>query len=377
MATPTTKQAGADAAGDQQVADAFRQLIDNDPEIQAVIQRVWGNTSRDQRPSDTPGHLENANAQASKEIAAILQRKGINLPDRTFINPRSGALEGHRGWSGLSGLQKAIIIAAAAAATGGAGLALAGGGAAAGGAAGAAGAAGAGGGTAGTIAGLGAGLGVSAGVPAGLGAATATGIGAGGASLAGGLGAGAAGAAGAAGSGAAAGGGGFMASLPTYAKYAQAAGSILGGAAGSAADSRAQQNNAELNRAILAQQMQNNVGQLDLQRKNFEEQARGSRSRQAVIADLLSNAKPSNVSVPGIQNAQVSGGFGPSSIGATGRQSLAELAKQALAAQMTPTQFKGGDLVPIPEAHKAGAGEKFLNAAALGASLYGGMFAGR
>lgn len=109
--------AGADAA--TQMDAAFRAIIDNDPQIQAVIRSVWGNASRDERPSDTPKNLEARNAQASKQITEILRRKGIELPDRTFINPRSGTIEGHRGWSGLNGLQKAAIIAAAAAATGG------------------------------------------------------------------------------------------------------------------------------------------------------------------------------------------------------------------------------------------------------------------
>jgi hypothetical protein len=105
--------AGADAANDY--SEQFRQIIANDPDIQRVIQGVWGNTPANQRPSDTPKHLEKANDQASKQITQILASKGITLPDRSFVNPRSGALEGHRGWSGLSGLQKALAIAAAGA----------------------------------------------------------------------------------------------------------------------------------------------------------------------------------------------------------------------------------------------------------------------
>jgi hypothetical protein len=111
--------AGADAATDY--AAQFQQLIANDPDIQRVIQGVWGNTPANQRPSDTPDHLEDANDRASKQITQILKSKGIQLPDRTFVNPRSGALEGHRGWSGLSGLQKGLIAGGAAA--GGLGLA--------------------------------------------------------------------------------------------------------------------------------------------------------------------------------------------------------------------------------------------------------------
>jgi hypothetical protein len=95
-------KAGADAA--RNYDEEFRQLIQNDPDVQRVIQSVWG---AGPRPGDTPKHLEKANDAASKQITQILRSKGINLPDRTFINPRTGSLEGHRGWSGLNGWQKA------------------------------------------------------------------------------------------------------------------------------------------------------------------------------------------------------------------------------------------------------------------------------
>jgi hypothetical protein len=156
--------AGADAA--DQMDAAFRQIIDNDPEIQAVIRSVWGNTSRDERPSDTPKNLESANERASKRIGDILRRKGIDLPDRTFINPRSGTIEGHRGWAGLNGIQRAAIIAAAAAATGGAFGAA--------GAFGGAGGAGGGGAAAGGGSAFASGLPVVAGAPALTGASLVT-----------------------------------------------------------------------------------------------------------------------------------------------------------------------------------------------------------
>jgi hypothetical protein len=178
---PKYKKAGADAAGAYD--DEFKKIIQNDPDIQRVIQGVWGDGPR---PSDTPKNLEKQNDQASKQITQILKSKGVNLPDRTFVNPRSGALEGHRGWSGLSGIQKAAIIAAAAA-TGVGGLAAAGalgGGAAAGAAGGAAASGGAG---AGGVAGLGAGLGVASGLPAGMAGVGATGFGLGGTAVGGGL----------------------------------------------------------------------------------------------------------------------------------------------------------------------------------------------
>jgi hypothetical protein len=207
--------AGADAA--TQMDAAFRKIIDNDPEIQAVIRSVWGNANRDQRPSDTPKNLEKANERASKQIAQILQRKGITLPDRTFINPRSGTIEGHRGWAGLSGLQKAAILSAAGVATGGALSAAGAFGGAAGGAVG-------GGGSA--AAGL-----ATPGVTSGLGGLS---LGAGGAVAGGGLGLG----------GTVAGGGGLLAGLGKtlgsqgIGRLAESVGAVAGGIGKSAAADR-------------------------------------------------------------------------------------------------------------------------------------------
>lgn len=377
---PDFTKAGADAAGEYD--HYFRQIIENDPDIQAVIQRVWGNTPVSARPSDTPKHLEQANKQASQQITQILRQKGIDLPDRTFVNPRSASLEGHRGWSGLNGWQKAAIIAAAAA-TGVGGLAAAGalgGGAAAGAAGGSAAAGGAGAGTAGSIAGLGAGLGVTTGVPAGLGAVGATGITAGGvaagsspwisaltnagvnaaktkatggswkdALISGGVGA----ATGGIGTGA----GGSMSwtdllkDPDTYAAIAQ----VAGKAAGSKSDQRVQEsaltnqfNNSEIARYQTEQAAQNQAGQLDLQRKMFSEDARGGRAKQALLADLISNLQDIAIDVPGVQTARVTGGLRPSAIGATGKQSMAELAKQALQAQLSGDTFTGGEILQGP-----------------------------
>lgn len=353
--------AGADAAG--QYDDQFRQLIANDPDIQRVIQRVWGTTPVTARPSDTPKHLEQANKAASQEIGQILARKGIPLPDRTFVNPRSGALEGHRGWAGLSGLQKALAIAAAAGA-GGLG-ALAATGALAGGAgAGAAGAAGGG-------------LGVTTGLPAGFGAATATGIGAGGAAVGGGgaltglltnagINAGLTKARGgswtdaliSAGTGAALpGGGGGMnwTSLLTNPELWGAIGTVAGGAASGKSDQRMQEsattnaaNNTQLAAYQTQQAAQNQAAQLDLQRKMFSEDARGGRTKQALLADLLSNLQDISIDVPGVTKASITGGLRASAIGDQGRQSLAELRKQALQAQLGGDTFSGGEILTPP-----------------------------
>lgn len=138
----------------------------------------------------------------------------------------------------------------------------------------------------------------------------------------------------------------------TYAAIAQ----VAGQAASGKSDQRMQQsqatNQANLSDLALysaAQNAQNQAGQLDLNRKTFSEQARGGRAKQALLADLLSNIRDVNISVPGVQNANVSGGLRPSAIGAGGRSSLAELAKQALQAQLAGDSFTGGEILKTPE----------------------------
>jgi hypothetical protein len=138
----------------------------------------------------------------------------------------------------------------------------------------------------------------------------------------------------------------------TYAAIAQ----VAGQAAGGKSDQRMQQsqvtNQSNLSDLALysaAQNAQNQAGQLDLNRKSFSEDARGGRAKQALLADLLSNIKDVNISVPGVQNANVSGGLRPSAIGSTGQSSLAELAKQALQAQLAGDEFTGGKILPTPE----------------------------
>lgn len=93
----------------------FQNLLQSDPEIQAVIQSVWGNTPVNQRPSNTPKNLEGANDAASKKIAQILASRGVQLPPHSFINPRTASLEGQHGWAGLPTAAKIAIIAGVAA----------------------------------------------------------------------------------------------------------------------------------------------------------------------------------------------------------------------------------------------------------------------
>lgn len=320
-----TRHEGAEAAGDAQVSAAFRKLIAEDPDIQRVIQRVWGTG---QRPSDTPGHLEGANHAASQEIKQILARKGVTLPDRTFINPRSGALEGHRGWSGLSGWQRAAVIAAAAATGVGAGAALgAFGGAAAGaGGAGGAGSAGAGigAGTAGGTAGLGAGLGVTAGLPAGMAGVGATGVAAG-AGVTGGY----------AGLGAGATGG-----MGSWLSRAGDLAPVLSGASQTNAADRF--NNAAMNlqqdraTADIYGTQQRSVfdrAQTELAQKQFAMQAPTTRARQTGIGDLLANVSDVQITPPsGVRMGNITGGLRPSVFGPNTRQAGQELSRQSLMA---------------------------------------------
>jgi hypothetical protein len=270
---PTYNQAGADAAGTYD--EMFRQIIANDPDVQAVIRRVWGNTPVSARPSDTPKALEKANDAASKEIAQILARKGIPLPDRTFVNPRTASLEGHRGWAGLSGLQKAAIIGAAGAA-GGFGLGALG-------AFGGAGGAGAGGGSA--AAG-------GAGIPATMGGSALAGLGTGGVGTGIGAGVGTAAATGAAGT---AGLWGRLAQSALSPQGIGAIGSALTGMAKGAEADRAQGVNYQLGRDRLGLDAQAQY-ERDLQsRRNQEMEQRDLASRTGTTA--FQNAlRASNVS---------------------------------------------------------------------------------
>jgi len=164
---------------------------------------------------------------------------------------------------------------------------------------------------------------------------------------------------------------------------APALGSIFGGASKGKEESRQVQNsqqgqfnNSQIAKYQTEQAAQNQAGQLDLQRKMFSEDARAGRGKQAALADLLANLQDVSIDVPGIQTAKVSGGLRPSAMGATGRQGMAELSKQALQALMQGDTFTGGDILKGPQiTPPAGAGglEKGLDWASLLSSLAGGV----
>jgi hypothetical protein len=164
---------------------------------------------------------------------------------------------------------------------------------------------------------------------------------------------------------------------------ASAAGSIFGGASKGKQDERLVQNNqqGDYNNQQTAlyqteQAAQNQAGQLDLQRKMFSEDARGGRAKQVALADLLSNMQDISINVPGIQTANVTGGLRPSAMGATGRQGMGELSKQALEALMSGDEFTGGNILKAPtlQGPKGASGlEQGLDWAGLIGSLVGGV----
>lgn len=173
--------------------------------------------------------------------------------------------------------------------------------------------------------------------------------------------------------------GGFLQFLPMIASL----GSILGGAGAGASRSRAEQNQllsqrdqTEAHKYGTAQNAQMQLGNLDLQRKAFSEDAPLNRAKQAALADMLMNYTPRRVSVAGIPQAQISGG---TSLGEGGRAGLAEMQKQALARLLAGRQgesFQGGQLLNAPRAtpmQNAGLLEKILGIGGLAGGLAGAV----
>jgi len=123
------------------------------------------------------------------------------------------------------------------------------------------------------------------------------------------------------------------------------------------------------------QNAQMQAGNLDLQRRAFADSARGSRGKQALIADMIGHYQPTSVSVPGITNATIRGGL-HESIGDMGKASMAELSRQALLKLMEGDEFQGGQMLTPPKATplpQSGKLDTFLNTAAGISGLAGSL----
>lgn len=144
--------------------------------------------------------------------------------------------------------------------------------------------------------------------------------------------------------------------LSRVGQYAQHLAPILGQAAeGSAAG----QQDASLNAY--------REGQLDLDRKRFDEQSEASRYRRALVSNLLGSVQDVNVSVPGLKPVGVSGGLRPSAINADGRAMLSEMSGRAM------DQIRQGNPYPAGPGSLPTGGNKGVNWAATIASLLGGL----
>src|SRR5262245_37359946 len=134
------------------------------------------------------------------------------------------------------------------------------------------------------------------------------------------------------------------------------AGDVLGKQQGAAAQGQAAQaqlqQGQDRNAIDLYGQQQNaqdKAAQLDLQRKAYDTQSRSAAGKQALLAMLMSDYKPSQVSVPGVTNATVSGGMGDTIRNNPQILSLLKsIADKGVMDQATPNTFTGGDLVKAP-----------------------------
>jgi hypothetical protein len=166
-------------------------------------------------------------------------------------------------------------------------------------------------------------------------------------------------------------------------------GSVLGSQAQGAASGRAAEANMLAQRDIagvsqygINQNAEMAAGNLDLNRKDFEERARGTRATDAVRGDLIANIQDANISVPGVPAATVTGGLRPSAMSSNGRAAGAELNRQAMLKQLDPETYTGGTVLPkpplseIPQASgwetAAGAGGSILSILGALAPLLGG-----
>jgi hypothetical protein len=172
-----------------------------------------------------------------------------------------------------------------------------------------------------------------------------------------------------------------MAFLPFLTAALPVISNIFGGASKGAQEGRntqasqqAQQDLIRSSQYNTAQNAQMQQGNLDLNRQQFSEAARGNRGREAMIGEVLANWKPGSVSVPGIQNATISGGLQNLPEGA--KAAAAEMAKQAMAKMLTGDTFQGGQILPQPGVTplpQPGKFDKFLDIAGFASALGGGL----
>lgn len=181
-------------------------------------------------------------------------------------------------------------------------------------------------------------------------------------------------------------GGTSLAWLPAALGAAGQVGNVLGKASGGKQDANQAQavndatlNNQRLNSYNTQQNAQMNQGQLDLQRKQFDENSEAARLKRALVGSLLGNMQDFNISMPGIPQAQVSGGLKPSSLGQGGRDAAAEMVARALSQVRSGNQYQGGNILQAPTLQaptRIDSGTGFLDTAALIASLGGALGAG-
>lgn len=91
----------------------LRASVLNDPDIQRVLQAEAAKLAATRDQGGAARDYQNGIRDLVSQIA---KQKGL-LPDGYFVNPNDGQLEEHRGWSGMSGWQKALSIGGLAAAT--------------------------------------------------------------------------------------------------------------------------------------------------------------------------------------------------------------------------------------------------------------------
>jgi hypothetical protein len=112
------------------------------------------------------------------------------------------------------------------------------------------------------------------------------------------------------------------------------------------AELQQRQDQTALSRYIAEQNAQNQGGQLDLQRKNFEIGSRGTNAKQALIGALLGGGvTPTSIGPSGASGGLLRSLNGnPDALAA-----IKTLASQASTAQNTPMQFEGGKLLQAPQ----------------------------